>query len=103
MLKVLMNKYGDLYGFDAETNALINPAEVVHGVNIFVCNKDGQVISDTEVINFVEGDVIITVSVWDNESRETRHKAVVISDKAAKADFEEFFNKANKKNGTTEI
>lgn len=89
MIKILTGKYGDMQGYNVETNTLLPELELVHGVDMFFCQDDGQILTPTEVVNFTEGDFVIMVGVWDDGYKKTVYKPLVITDKAAKADFEE--------------
>jgi hypothetical protein len=75
--------------------------ELVHGVDMFFCQDDGQILTPTEVINFTKGDLIVMVGVWGDECKRTIYKPLVITDKAAKADFEELLKL--RKDGNVEI
>lgn len=101
MLKILTGEYGDMLGYDTETNALIPRLDLVHGTDMFFCQDDGQILTQTEVINFKKGDFIIMVGIWDEAGRKTSYKPLVITDNAAKADFEELLKL--RKDGNIEI
>ena len=101
MIKILTGKYGSMQGYNVETNTLLPELELVHGVDMFFCQDDGQILTPSEVVNFSEGDLIVMVGVWDNECKTTIYKPLVITDKAAKADFEELLKL--RKDGNIEI
>lgn len=101
MIKILTGKYGDMQGYNVETNTLLPELELVHGVDMFFCQDDGQILTPTEVINFTKGDFVIMVGVWDDGYKKTTYKPLVITDKAAKADFEELLKL--RKDGNVEI
>lgn len=101
MIKILTGKYGDMQGYNVETNTLLPELELVHGVDMFFCQDDGQILTPTEVVNFTEGDFVIMVGIWDDGHKKTVYKPLVITDKAAKADFEELLKL--RKDGNVEI
>lgn len=101
MIKILTGKYGNMQGYNVETNTLLPELELVHGVDMFFCQDDGQILTPSEVVNFSEGDLIVMVGVWDDECKTTIYKPLVITDKAAKADFEELLKL--RKDGNIEI
>jgi hypothetical protein len=70
-------------------------------VDMFFCQDDGQILTPSEVINFTKGDFVIMVGVWDDGYKKTIYKPLVITDKAAKADFEELLKL--RKDGNVEI
>lgn len=88
MEKILITKYGEAISFNEETNS-ITPSITNIDCNICRANKDGQVISKTEVIDVKEGEFILTATTWlDNKSTV---KVVVISDPVAIHDLGEWY------------
>lgn len=90
MEKILITKYGEAISFNEETNS-ITPSLTNIDCNIYRVNKDGQVISETEVIDVKEGEFILVATVWsDNKSTV---KVIAISDPAAISDLGEWYKK----------
>lgn len=68
--------------------------------NIFVADKDGQVITETEVVNYNAGDIIIAVAKWVN-GKNRQQKVIVFTDKAASDDLARWYNEETNVNYET--
>lgn len=62
---------------------------------VFVADKDGQAISENEVVDFKAGDIILTLSRWKNDK--LNPKIMVITDVVAKDDINRWYNEMMKK------
>lgn len=61
---------------------------------VFVADKDGQAISENEVVDFKAGDVILTLSRWKNDKNNL--KIIIVTDIVAKDDITRWYNEMMK-------
>lgn len=95
MDKLLIDKYGNKFLYDVETNSLkITPNDL----NIrcaFFAEQPGQVVTDTEVVDYNKGDLILHFVNWNGVDYVT--KVVVCTDLVAKDDISRWFESLTKK------
>ena len=95
MDKLLVNQFGEVMCFDQDQNAL---KQIPYGIEVrtvFVADKDGQAISENEVVDFKAGDIILTLSKWKNDK--LNPKIMVVTDIVAKDDITRWYNEMMKK------
>lgn len=93
MDKLLINKYGETILFNEETNVIIAQPECVEVRNCFFAKTAGQAISDTEVVDYNAGDLVIVLNHWgDNKN----NKVIVITDVVAKDDISRWLDEIKK-------
>lgn len=90
MDKLLVNQFGEVMCFDQDQNALKQIPYDIEVRTVFVADKDGQAISENEVVDFKAGDVILTLSRWKNDKRVS--KIIVVTDIVAKDDVNRWYN-----------
>lgn len=95
MDKLLINKYGNKVLYDTETNAIKNIPSDFDVRGAFFAKQSGQVITNTEVINYNEGDLILCFVNWNGVDYDT--KVVVCTDLVAKDDISRWFESLTKK------
>ena len=96
MDKLLVNQFGEIMCFDQDQNTL---KQIPYGIEVrtvFVADKDGQAISENEVVDFKAGDIILTLSRWKNDKRVS--KIIVVTDIVAKDDVNRWYNEMIKEN-----
>lgn len=94
MDKLLVNQFGKIMCFDQDQNAL---KQIPYGIEVrtvFVADKDGQAISENEVVDFKAGDVILTLSRWKNDKNNL--KIIIVTDIVAKDDITRWYNEMMK-------
>ena len=90
MDKLLVNQFGEIMCFDQDQNALKQIPYDIEVRTVFVADKDGQAISENEVVDFKAGDIILTLSRWKNDKRVS--KIIVVTDIVAKDDVNRWYN-----------
>lgn len=95
MDKLLIDKYGNKFLYDVETNSLkITPNDF--GIRCaFFAEQPGQVVTDTEVVDYNKGDLILHFVNWNGVDYDT--KVVVCTDLVAKDDISRWFESLTKK------
>lgn len=88
MEKILVNKYGDAIRFNEEANAISDTAMNID-CTLSRASKDGQVITDNEVIDIKEGEFTLILREWDGNKNCV--KALVISDPVAIHDLTSWY------------
>ena len=96
MDKLLVNQFGEVMCFDQDQNALKQIPYDIEVRTVFVADKDGQAISENEVVDFKAGDIILTLSRWKNDKRVS--KIIVVTDIVAKDDVNRWYNEMIKEN-----
>lgn len=95
MDKLLIDKYGNKFLYDIETNSLkITPDDFdIRGA--FFAEQPGQVVTDTEVVDYNKGDLILHFVNWNGTGYDS--KVVVCTDLVAKDDISRWFKSLTKK------
>lgn len=94
MDKLLVNQWNDVICFDLERNALKNALNDIDIRSIYLAEKDGQVITQNEVVDYKAGDIILVLSKWHKD--QNKQKIVVVTDVVAKDDITRWWNEINK-------
>lgn len=98
MDKVLVDRSNDIIVFNTETNSIKHTASLLEIRGIWFAEEDGQVITDTEVVDYKKDDLVAIMTYF---GRRTLNKVLIISDMAGKADVAEFINKCKKDENET--
>lgn len=88
MDKLLIDKYGNKFLYDIETNSLKITPDDFDIRCAFFAEQPGQVVTDTEVVDYYEGDLVLVVVYY---GKNTRTKIIVVSDAVAKDDIQRWF------------
>ena len=94
MDKLLVNQWNDVICFDQEHNALKNAPNDIDMRSIYLAEKDGQVITQNEVVDYKAGDIILVLSKWYKDHK--KQKIIVVTDVVAKDDITRWRNEINK-------
>lgn len=94
MDKLLVNQWNDVICFDQEHNALKNAPNDIDIRSIYLAEKDGQVITQNEVVDYKAGDIILVLSKWYKDHN--KQKIIVVTDAVAKDDITRWWNEINK-------
>ena len=94
MDKLLVNRWNDVICFDQEHNALKNTLNDIDIRSIYLAEKDGQVITQNEVVDYKAGDIILILSKWCKNNN--KQKIIVVTDAVAKDDITRWWNEINK-------
>lgn len=90
MEKVLVTKYGDCIVYDTEQNAIVKTSERYTNTALLIkMRKDGQVITNTKVIDVKAGDIVMPQSFYSNKEEDNICEIVVIHDPVAAYDLDE--------------
>lgn len=98
MEKILINKRGEAVSFNTESNS-ITPMIDNTSCTLYQADKDGQVITNNEVIDVKKGEFILHCRLWQENKFIT--KTVIISDPVTIYDLNEWYEKLNKQNNET--
>lgn len=96
MDKLLVNQWNDVVCFDQEHNVLKNTPNDIDIRSIYLAEKDGQVITQNEVVDYEAGDIILVLSKWYKDNN--KQKIIVVTDAVAKDDITRWRNEINKEN-----
>ena len=94
MDKLLVNQWNNVICFDQEHNALKNTLNDIDIRSIYLAEKDGQVITQNEVVDYKAGDIILVLSKWQKDYN--KQKIIVVTDVVAKDDITRWWNEINK-------
>lgn len=87
MEKLLVNEYTDPVLFNTDNNSVV-PIPSNAGCRIgFIAQNAGQAISNTEVVDYNVGDLVMVFSAVNPTTREISNKIIVSSDVVAKQDI----------------
>ncbi len=95
MDKLLINQYGNAILYKVDTNSLENISDA-ECRTVYIAQQDGQVITEEEVIDYKQGDVILVLSKYDSVSSKWTLKPIVCSDAFAKDDLIRWSKEDNK-------
>ena len=98
MEKILINKRGEAVSFNTESNS-ITPMIDNTSCSLYQADKDGQVITNNEVIDVKKGEFILHCRLWQGSRFIT--KTVIKSDPVTIYDLNEWYEKLNKQNNET--
>lgn len=99
MEKILINKRGEAVSFNTESNSL-TPMRDDTTCELYKVDKDGQVITQKEVIDVKKGEYVLHCRLWQETGFIA--KTVIISDSATIYDLDEWYEKElNKQNNET--
>lgn len=95
MDKLLIDKYGNKFLYDVETNSLKITPDDFDIRCVFFAEQPGQVVTDTEVVDYNKGDLILHFVNWNGVDYDS--KVVVCTDLVAKDDISRWFKSLTKK------
>lgn len=95
MDKLLIDKYGNKFLYDIETNSLKITPDDLDIRCAFFAEQPGQVVTDTEVVDYNKGDLILHFVNWNGVGYDS--KVVVCTDLVAKDDISRWFKSLTKK------
>lgn len=95
MDKLLIDKYGNKFLYDIETNSLKITPDDFDIRCAFLAEQPGQVVTDTEVVDYNKGDLILHFVNWNGVDYDS--KVVVCTDLIAKDDISRWFKSLTKK------
>ena len=95
MDKLLIDKYGNKFLYDIETNSLKITPDDFDISCAFFAEQPGQVVTDTEVVDYNKGDLILHFVNWNGVDYDS--KVVVCTDLIAKDDISRWFKSLTKK------
>ncbi|YP_010509754.1 hypothetical protein OJM10_gp23 [uncultured phage cr105_1] len=98
MEKVLINKRGEAISFNTESNSITPMIDNIT-CNLYLTNKDGQVVTNNEVIDVKKGEFILYCRLWLKDKYIT--KTVIISDPTTTYDLNEWYKELNKQDNET--
>lgn len=100
MDKLILSNYGDKILYNTETNS-IKSTPIALDVNVaFFATEPGQVITNTEVVDYNKGDLVLRLTKWNGSAYDT--KVIICTDIVAKDDIERWFKSTNEKVGINE-
>lgn len=94
MDKILVDRWNDVVCFDQDQNTLKKVPHDLDIRSIFLAEKDGQVITESEVVDYKTGDMILILSKWCKDHN--MQKVVIVTDIVAKDDITRWWNEINK-------
>lgn len=98
MEKVLINKRGEAISFNTESNSITPMIDNIT-CNLYQTNKDGQVVTNNEVIDVKKGEFILYCRLWQKDKYII--KTVIISDPTTTYDLNEWYKELNKQDNET--
>lgn len=98
MEKVLISKRGEAISFNTESNSITPMIDNIT-CNLYQADKDGQVVTNNEVIDVKKGEFILYCRLWWVDKFVT--KTVIISDPTTTYDLNEWYKELNKQNNET--
>lgn len=98
MEKVLINKRGEAISFNTELNSITPMIDNIT-CNLYQADKDGQVVTNNEVIDVKKGEFILYCRLWQEDKFIT--KTVIISDPTTIYDLNEWYKELNKQDNET--
>lgn len=98
MEKILINKRGEAISFNTESNSITPMIDNIT-CNLYQADKDGQVVTNNEVIDVKKGEFILYCRLWQEDKFIT--KAVIISDPTTIYDLNEWHKELNKQDNET--
>lgn len=102
MDKLLINQYGNAILYKVDTNSIENVPDNFECRTMYVAQQDGQVITEEEVVDYKQGDLVLILSKYDSISSEWILKPIVCSDAFAKDDLIRWSKEDNKQVLTNE-
>lgn len=95
MDKLLLNNYGSRILYNTETNSIKPIPEDLSITVAFFATEPGQVVTDTEVVDYNKGDLVLRLTHWNGSDYDA--KVIICTDIVAKDDIERWFESINKK------
>lgn len=95
MDKLLIDQYGTKTLYNTETNSIKTTPSDFDVRWAFFAEQDGQIITETEVVDYNAGDLILYFVHWNGVDYDT--KAVICTDIVAKDDISRWFKSLTKK------
>lgn len=95
MDKLLIDQYGTKTLYNTETNSIKTTPSDFDVRSAFFAEQDGQIITETEVVDYNAGDLILYFVYWNGVDYDT--KVVICTDIVAKDDISRWFKSLTKK------
>lgn len=98
MDKILVDQWNSLICFNQDQNTLKKIPHDIDIRNIYLAERDGQVITQDEVVDYKAGDIVLVLSKWYNDRN--KQKVIIVTDVVAKDDVARWWNEINKEDET---